>query len=103
MVSNRRQNERKAKEFDIELMVGDSTIQTRTNNISKGGLCIWLDSELDNHCHVEVRLQIPGVGVFQSQAEVVWCTKVSHQFQVGISFHPLRQEQLDVISQAVGA
>ncbi|MBA3503708.1 MAG: PilZ domain-containing protein [Myxococcota bacterium] len=81
----------------MTLLVGGKTIQGRTQNVSRGGLCADLADAIVVGTEVEVDLQL----VFENEevsealrvpARVCWCTSVDEGHQVGLRFKPMNAE-----------
>jgi len=81
----------------VTLLARGKTIQGRTQNVSRGGLCADLSDAVAVGTELEVDLQL----VFENEehseplripARVVWCTSVDEGHQVGLSFKPLGAE-----------
>jgi hypothetical protein len=92
-----REHPRYAHEAAVTLLVGGKTIQGRTQNVSRGGLCADLADAIVVGTEVEADLQL----VFENEevsealripARVCWCTPVDEGHQVGLSFKPMNAE-----------
>ncbi len=92
-----RQHPRYAHEAAITLIVDATTIQGRTQNVSRGGLCVDLADAIAVGTEVEVDLQLVFEDESQSEplrvpARVVWCTQLDDGHQLGLMFRPSTAE-----------
>ena len=87
----------------MTLRVGSKTLQGRTTNVSRGGLCADLADPIKVGLDLEVEMRL----VFEDEqtsdalrlpARVVWCTEVDEGCQVGISFRPLTQALAELLA-----
>lgn len=81
----------------MTLLARGKTIQGRTQNVSRGGLCADLADAIAVGMELEVDLQL----VFENEevsealripARVCWCTPVDEGHQVGLAFKPMNAE-----------
>lgn len=87
---------RYAHEAAVVLRVGEQTIEGRTTNVSRGGLCADLVELVPVGTELEVDMKL----VFEDSisdalrlpARVVWATAVDDAFQIGLAWRPLRAE-----------
>ena len=96
-MTQEREHPRYAHAAAVTLLARGKTIQGRTQNVSRGGLCADLSDAVAVGTELEVALQL----VFENEehseplripARVVWCTSVDEGHQVGLSFKPLGAE-----------
>ena len=96
-MTQEREHPRYAHAAAVTLLARGKTIQGRTQNVSRGGLCADLSDAVAVGTELEVALQL----VFENEehseplripARVVWCTTVDEGFQIGIAFKPLTNE-----------
>jgi hypothetical protein len=96
-VTVERKHQRYAHEAAVTFLVKGKTIQGRTQNVSRGGLCADLADAIAVGTELEVDLQL----VFENEevsealrvpARVCWCTPVDEGHQVGVSFKPMNAE-----------
>ncbi len=86
--------QRSSKRYPIEIFVeiidGDQKIQGRTQNLSAGGLCATLPMSVAKGKVVQLQLALIRGEVLSGSiwldARIVWCTKVGHSFQLGLTF-----------------
>src|SRR5207249_133846 len=93
-VNPEREHPRYAHEAAIRLNNLGHTIQGRTRNVSRGGLCATLGEQIAIGTDIEVDIQLVFEGDLQSEplhvrARIVWCTSVDDDYQVGVQFQPL--------------
>jgi c-di-GMP-binding flagellar brake protein YcgR len=90
-VDQKRQFPRFALEASVKLTAGGRTIQGRTANLSRGGLCAMVSDAVPTGSRVDVELAL----VFENDSlseplqlvgRVVWCTPVEARYQVGLAF-----------------
>jgi hypothetical protein len=83
----------------VEVATGTGSLLTgRTLNISRGGLCVELDSALEAGSVVEIRVALLFHDRRQSEplalpARIVWCTRLADGCQVGSQFLRLSSDQ----------
>lgn len=97
-MTQEREHQRYAHEAAVTMDVpGQQSIQGRTQNVSRGGLCADLADAVPVGTDVEVDLQL----VFENEehseplripARVVWCTSVDDAHQIGLCFKPMSAE-----------
>jgi hypothetical protein len=92
-----RQYPRYAHEAAVTLHAAGKELQGRTQNVSRGGLCVDLADPLPFGCELEVDLQLVFENEEQSEplripARVAWCTALDEGHQVGLSFKPMNAE-----------
>jgi hypothetical protein len=96
-VDQKRQFPRFALEAAVTLSVGGRSVSGRTSNLSKGGLCAMVAGAVPIGSRVDVELTL----IFDNDSKseplavsgrVAWCTAVEKQYQVGLSFLPMRPE-----------
>lgn len=83
-------------------------IDTRTENIGLGGICVVLDKELQKFSKVDLELFLDnGKGVIQCSGKVVWVVKHTQpknrltKFDTGIEFIEIADEQKNRIGTIV--
>ena len=86
---------RYAIDADIEVRARGRVARGRTSNISRGGLCVELDREIQRALDVDVAITL----VFDDRglseplllpARVMWSTAIDDRFQIGCQFRVLR-------------
>jgi hypothetical protein len=98
-VTQPRQFPRFAVEAAVTLALADgTTVQGRTENLSRGGLCAMIDELVapGQRVDCEIALLFDNDSLSESlrlAARVVWCTAFEKRFQVGLSFLPIKAEQ----------
>lgn len=94
MISNPREHPRYAHVAQVIVYVGQQSCRGRTTNVSRGGLCVAVDSAVALGLDVEVDVSL----VFEDNAEseplrlparTAWCTAVDQSFQLGLSFRAM--------------
>src|SRR5262245_25230482 len=102
-MSEQRVHPRFAVEVDAEVRLPDQSISGRTQNVSRGGFCMFASQPLAISTPCEARLAL----VFSDDqvseqlllpATIVWCTPVQGQFQIGFKFGPLTTERKNYLS-----
>jgi hypothetical protein len=98
-VLDKRRHTRFACNLTIEIAVGDERIAARGVDISRGGMCLSTTQALSTPAEVQLELTLVfGSNTFSEPlvlpAKVVWCTRISDEFQVGCMFHALLPEQV---------
>jgi c-di-GMP-binding flagellar brake protein YcgR len=90
----KREHPRFAHEAAVVLYVDGTHIRGRSNNLSKGGMCVVVEAPIVIGLDVELDLSL----IFEAQGEseplrlnarVAWCTGVDAGFQLGLSFRGL--------------
>jgi Tfp pilus assembly protein PilZ len=88
---------RYAHEAQVTLIVDSRSIEGRTTNVSRGGLCADLADEIAVGTELEVFLAL----IFDNEehsealrvpARVAWCTSVDEGHQLGLVFKPMNAE-----------
>lgn len=98
-----RQHRRYAHEAAITLIVPGATIEGRTRDVSRGGLCALLSEQLAVGTDIELDIQLVFDDDRQSEplrlpARVVWCTPVDEHHQVGLQFRRLVGETAEYLT-----
>ena len=93
-----REHPRYAHEAAVTLIVGRKAIQGRTQNVSRGGLCVDLADSVPAGTELLINLHLVFEDEEQSEAlqvpaRVAWCTPVDEGHQVGLAFKPLDAER----------
>jgi PilZ domain len=96
-VTAQRAHPRYAHEAAVTVHVLGQTIEGRTTNVSRGGLCCDLADALAHGTDIDVDLQLVFEEGTHSEplrlpARVAWCTTVDDGHQIGIAFKPLSRE-----------
>lgn len=95
---NDREHPRYAHEAAIVFVAeGVVSVEGRTHNVSRGGLCAELADPLPVGANVAIEIRLVFDDERQSEplklpARIVWCTAVDDAYQVGVSFHSLTEE-----------
>jgi c-di-GMP-binding flagellar brake protein YcgR len=94
-----RQSPRYALEAAVEICAGPLRARGRTNNLSRGGMCLIVEQAVERGAEIEVRLAL----VFDAEtasepldlpARVVWSTPLATgHHQLGIAFLSLGTDQ----------
>ncbi len=89
-----REHPRYAHEAAVTFHVGARTVEGRTQNVSRGGLCASLDDELPIGTDCEVSLVLLFENDVHSEplrvpARIVWSTELDDGHQVGVMFRAL--------------
>lgn len=87
----------------MRVRVGGVEHEGRTTNVSRGGLCADLATQIPFGSEVELDIQLVFEDDLQSEAltieaRVVWSTAVDDGFQIGLAFKPLRAEQAQYLT-----
>jgi hypothetical protein len=74
------------------------TLEGRTRNVSRGGVCAQITDMLPNGATVEIDVTLIFDEETQSEplrlpGRITWCTPLDGGFQVGLMFRPLDAEQ----------
>ena len=94
MSTKLREHPRYAHVAHVVVYLGSQVCHGRTFNVSRGGLCVSVDSAVELGIDVEVDISL----VFDDEAEseplrlparTAWCTAVDLGFQLGLSFRPM--------------
>jgi hypothetical protein len=102
-VTSEREHPRYAHEASVTLHLGTKTIEGRTRNVSRGGLC----ADLADPVEVGVDLDVDLVLVFEDDAQseplrlparVAWCTPLDDAHQVGLSFRVLDRDTAEYLT-----
>lgn len=102
-MSAQREHPRYAHEAAITLRLGSRTVEGRTRNVSRGGLC----ADLAEAAPVGTDIDIDIVLVFENDkqsealrlpARIVWCTPLDEGHQVGISFRGLTKDHVEYLA-----
>jgi Tfp pilus assembly protein PilZ len=101
--SPERQHPRFAADVAIAVHVRGQTIEGRTRNVSRGGLCADLTAALPIGADVELDLVLLFEDDTQSEAlrlpaRIVWCTALESANQVGVAFRPLDRQLADYLN-----
>lgn len=88
---NNRRDPRFAVDIDAQVTAGDLTLQARSRDISRSGLCLITGEALSPGTEINVSLVLSfGDNAFSEPlsmgARVVWCTPLFGSFQVGAMF-----------------
>jgi len=92
-----RQHPRYAIELEVSLHVGDTTVDGRTRDLSRGGLCLRAPSSVPVGTECVVRLAL----VFSENqfsehlelpATVMWSTRLGAVHQIGVKFGAIPDE-----------
>ncbi|HUJ62213.1 MAG TPA: PilZ domain-containing protein [Kofleriaceae bacterium] len=99
MSRTEREHPRYAHEAAVKLILGKRTVEGRTRNVSRGGLCAELAEPLPVGSDLDVEMVLVFEDDVRSEAlrlpgRVVWCTTVDDSNQVGIAFRPLDAQRL---------
>ena len=98
-----REHLRYAHEAVITLRAKGISIEGRTTNVSRGGLCADLEKPIAYGTEVEVDLQLVFDDDVRTEplrlgARVVWCTTVDDGYQVGLAFKVLDAEKTQLVA-----
>jgi hypothetical protein len=89
----------------VTIRHGDAEHDGLTTNVSRGGLCALLSSEIPSGAAISVELRLVFDGgatsdSFTVPARVVWATRLDDAHQIGVAFRGLSAEttrHLDVV------
>ena len=103
MGSTDRQHPRFAADVGIRFYVGKQVTEGRTRNVSRGGLCADLATELPAGKDVDVEMRLVFEDNSQSEplrlpARIVWCTRFEDAYQIGVSFRPLDKQRAEYLA-----
>jgi len=101
--STDRQHPRFAADVGIRFYVGKQVTEGRTRNVSRGGLCADLATELPAGKDVDVEMRLVFEDNSQSEplrlpARIVWCTRFEDAYQIGVSFRPLDKQRAEYLA-----
>lgn len=93
-----REHPRYAHEAVVRIRVGKVLHEGRTTNVSRGGLCADLSTQIPYGTEVEADITLVFDEDVQSepltlQGRVVWSTALDEGYQVGLAFKPLNADQ----------
>jgi hypothetical protein len=82
---------------------GGRSTAGRTRNVSRGGLCANVDTEIPAGADIDIDITLVFDDGMQSEAlrlpaRIAWCTTIDDAFQVGVSFKPLDAERARVMT-----
>jgi Tfp pilus assembly protein PilZ len=97
-----RQHTRYAHEVAVRMKFGGGATEGRTRNVSRGGLCANVDTEIPTGTDIVIDVTLVFDDGMQSEAlslpaRVAWCTTVDDTYQVGVSFNPLDAERAKLV------
>jgi hypothetical protein len=101
-VLDKRQHPRFACDLAAALLIGNRRLAARTQDLSRGGMCLSIGEPLSVGVEVEISLRL----VFSAHscseplsvaARVVWCTPLGDEHQLGCKFKTLTADQLQYI------
>ena len=103
MSQQEREHPRYAHEAVIRVRAQGAEHEGRTTNLSRGGLCADLATQIAYGTDVEVDIQLVFEEDVQSEplsvlARVVWSTPLDEGFQIGLVFKPMRAEQVQYLT-----
>jgi len=86
----------------VTFIAGSSSVEGRTTNLSRGGLCATLEREIPMGTDVEVDIVLVFEDDVRSEAlrvpgRVVWATAVDEGHQIGLSFRPVDAERAEYL------
>jgi hypothetical protein len=102
-LSVEREHPRYALEVAVTLRGDGWTVEGRTRNVSRGGLCATLIEAVPTGTDLEVDIALVFDDDVQSEplqlaARAVWCTAMDSAYQVGLSFRPLSEEGAEYLT-----
>lgn len=98
-----REHPRYAHEAAVTLYTGSRSIEGRTRNVSRGGVC----ANLVEPVRVGIDLEVDIVLVFEDEvkseplripARVVWCTQLDDAHQVGLVFRAMNKDLVQYLT-----
>jgi Tfp pilus assembly protein PilZ len=98
-----RSHPRYAVEVEAQVRLPDQQVSGRTQNVSRGGFCMFADRPLPVGAACETLLAL----VFSDNqlseqlalpATIVWCTPLGGKYQVGFKFAPMISERRNYLS-----
>jgi hypothetical protein len=107
MEHSEREHPRYAHEATVTLVLGGQQVTGRTNNVSRGGLCVTVGDALAVGTDLEIDLALVFDDDVKSEslrlpARVVWCTPVDDAYQLGLSFRPHDAERARYLTLFLG-
>jgi len=92
-----REHPRYAHEAAVTFHLADKTVEGRTQNVSRGGLCASVAESLPVGTDIDISIVLVFENDVTSEplrvpARAVWSTEVDEAHQVGIMFRPLTAE-----------
>src|SRR5688500_18456883 len=99
-----RKHPRYAHEVEVRVRYGGNKMTMgRTTNMSRGGLCANVAAAIPVGTDVLVDATLVFDDEMQSEAltlgaRIAWCTTVDDEFQIGVSFKPLKAEQAQLLT-----
>ena len=98
-----REHPRYAHEAAVTVHVRGSTLEGRTHNVSRGGMCANLPRPIAPGAEVEIDIALVFDEEAQSEplrlpARVAWSTPFDDQFQIGLSFRPIDADKTELFT-----
>ena len=102
-MTEHRQHPRYAIELDAVVHFGQGELFGRTENVSRGGFCMFADAALPVGDSCDVKLALVFSEDQHSEqlhlpATIVWCTPVGGRFQIGFKFTSLSPQNDEYLS-----
>jgi hypothetical protein len=97
-----REHRRYAHDVAVTFRIGKQTIEGRTRNVSRGGLCANLADPIAMGTDLDVEIVLVFDDGMQSEAlrlpgRVAWCTTVDDAHQIGISYRALDKKRAEYL------
>jgi hypothetical protein len=86
----------------VTFRFGAQTIEGRTRNVSRGGLCANLADSIEMGTDLDVEIVLVFDDGMQSEAlrlpgRVAWCTTLDDAHQIGVSFRALDKKRTEYL------
>ena len=103
---NRRRHERARAEWPIRIHLTDGECEAKIRDISRGGLCFFLDRPIEEMTLLEVAFELPGAPqrILRGQGAVVRCERISarlEHFEIAVFLTEMAQADREAIAQYV--
>jgi hypothetical protein len=98
-----REHKRYAHDVAVTFRVGSKTIEGRTRNVSRGGLCANVADPIAMGTDLDVDIVLVFDDGMESEAlrlpcRVAWCTTVDEAHQVGLAFRALDKQRVEYLT-----
>jgi len=98
-----REHKRYAHDVAVTFRVAGKTIEGRTRNVSRGGLCASVVDAIASGTDLDVDIVLVFDDGMQSEAlrlpcRVAWCTTVDDGHQVGVAFRALDKQRVEYLT-----
>ncbi len=105
--ASRRQHPRFNVDIQVAVSCDSQSVQARTRDISRSGLCLVGTRELarEKEIELELVLKFGGGGLSEPlhlRGRVVWCTAIFGHYQIGVMFLGADREQARNLDMFIG-